>query len=378
MPTASLGVVEPRDKLCKPSLRVATFDDYEQIAAVEAANGLSTKPRDQWLHLWQNNPACRQLPDWPIGWVLETHSGRIVGALENVPCLYRLAGRTYVAAFGRGWAVDMAYRVYALQLIVRQMRQPHVDLFLTTTANSRTTALLNGWNWSQVPVGRWDRSVFWMASYAQAARSLLVKTPRFVSSLAAPLLSGAFRCEDAARRRRGPHRWELRWWAGFDQCFDQFWAELQQANSHRLLAVRTSENLRWHFKYALDQNRLSILTASLGSRLIAYALFERRPVPSLHLERALLIDFQSLTHDPGLVAAMISFALDHYRVERVPIIENMGCWLEARQPLTPRPHFRRVLGSWSYLYHATNHELAETLRNPDPWYPTQFDADASL
>jgi hypothetical protein len=145
-----------------------------------------------------------------------------------------------------------------------------------------------------------------------------------------------------------------------------------------MLAVRSAQTLQWHFKYALQQNRLAILSASDGARMIAYAVFERRPVPSLGMERALLIDFQTLAGDRDLVAAMISFAAERYGEERVPIMENVGCWLEATQPLTHRPRFRRVLGSWSYLYYAKNQELAGRLRAPESWYPTQFDADASL
>jgi hypothetical protein len=37
-----------------------------------------------------------------------------------------------------------------------------------------------------------------------------------------------------------------------------------------------------------------------------------------------------------------------------------------------------VLGSWSYLYYSKNQELAARLSDPEAWYPTQFDADASL
>ena len=121
-----------------PRLRQATFEDYNQIAALQAANGLSVKPREAWLHLWRNNPAYWQRPGWPIGWVLEDESsGRIVGSLENIPCLYRFCGHTYVGAFGRGWAVDVRYRAYALLLLARQLQQPDVDIRLTNTASPR-------------------------------------------------------------------------------------------------------------------------------------------------------------------------------------------------------------------------------------------------
>jgi hypothetical protein len=86
----------------RPVLRPASFDDYDEIAALEEANGLSSKPREQWLHLWQNNPAYQQRPGWPIGWVLEDENGRIVGSLQNVPCLYRFDGRTWVGLAADG------------------------------------------------------------------------------------------------------------------------------------------------------------------------------------------------------------------------------------------------------------------------------------
>jgi hypothetical protein len=172
----------------RPLLRPASFDDYDQIAAVGVANGLSVKPREQWLHLWQKNPAYQQLPNWPIGWVLEDEDGRIVGSLENVPCLYRFGGRTYVGGFGRAWVVDLRYRPFSLLLMVRQRRQPGVDLRVTTTPSPRASTLLIKQGWSKVPVGEWDRSAFWVTSYAQTLKRFLkAKTPRLVSARRVPV-----------------------------------------------------------------------------------------------------------------------------------------------------------------------------------------------
>jgi hypothetical protein len=341
------GVLAAPETRPKPRLRVASFDDYEQIAVVTIANGLSAKSREQWLRLWLGNPAYEQLPNWPIGWVLEDTSGRIVGSLENVPCLYRLEGRTYVGAFGRGWAVDEPYRVCALRLLSTQMRQPGVDLLLTSTASPRTTALLTRRGWSQVPAGQWDRSAFWLPALSRWPRS-------------------------------APGRYDLHWCSRFDERFDQFSTELEARNPARLLGMRTHEALQWHFQCALEQGRTSILTAAQGGRLIAYAVFERRPIRSWGSARFLVIDFQTLAADRDLVTAMFSAALERCRRERVLILENIGCWLEAKQPIVHKPRFRRSLGNWGYLYYATNPELAIRLHNAESWYPTQYDADASL
>jgi len=365
----------------RPVLRLASFDDYEQIAAVEEGNGLSSKSREEWLHLWQNNPAYQQLPGWPIGWVLEDGEGSIVGSLLNLPCLYRFGGRTYVGGFGRGWAVDARYRAFSLLLIVRQLQQPNVDLRLTSTASPKTSALLGKQGWSRVPVGEWDRSAFWLTSYSQTVRRYLAaKTPRLVSALVSSLLYLPLLVKDmiSARPRRFKTGGELDWCTGFDGRFDQFWAELERQNSQVLLATRDQQTLQWHFKYALEQNRIWILTACDGPRLLAYAILERRDAQALDVTRMLLVDFQTVVSDQNLAAAMISFVLERCRREGIQVLENIGCWLEKEQPRVPRAPHRREMGNWTYLYQAANPGLANALKRADSWRPTQYDADASL
>lgn len=381
IPYVKLLAMELGQGTKRPALRPASFEDYDQIAALEEANGLSSKPREQWLHLWQNNPAYQQLPGWPIGWVLEDENGRIVGSLQNVPCLYRFDGRTYVGGFGRGWAVDVRYRAFSLLLIVRQLQQPNVDVRLTSTASPKTTAVLTKQGWSRVPAGEWDRSALWVASYAQTVRRYLAtKTPSIVSGLAGPLLHLPLLVKDiiSARPRRFKINCELEWCTGFDGRFDQFWAELESQNSRVLLATRDRQTLVWHFKYALEQNRIWILTACDGPRLLAYAILERRDAQALDLTRMLLVDFQALASDQDLASAMISCVLDRCRRDGIQVLENIGCWLEKVQPHVRRAPHRRDLGNWSYLYQATNQGLADALKRPESWYPTQYDTDASL
>ena len=381
VPYVNLLAMELGQGTKRPVLRQASFEDYDQIAAVEEANGLSSKPREEWLHLWQGNPAYQQIPGWPIGWVLEDADGRIVGSLENVPCLYRFNGRTYVGGFGRGWAVDVRYRAFSLLLIVRQLQQPDVDLRLTSTASPKTTTVLSRQGWSRVPAGEWDHSALWVTSYAQTVRRYLeTKAPGVISRLAGPLLYVPLLAKDmiSARPRRFNTGCELSWCSGFDGRFDQFWAELESQNSRVLLATRDRQTLEWHFKYGLEQDRIWILTASDGPRLLAYAIFERRDAQSLDLTRMLLVDFQALASDQDLASAMISRVLDRCRREGIQVLENIGCWLENQQPDVPRAPHRRDLGNWSYLYQATNRGLADALKNVESWRPTQYDADGSL
>ena len=145
-----------------------------------------------------------------------------------------------------------------------------------------------------------------------------------------------------------------------------------------LLSVRDRQTLQWHFKYALEQDRIWILTASEGARLVAYAILERRDVQDLDLTRMFLVDFQTVTNNRNLASGMISFALDRCRREGIHLMENLGCWLEKEQPLVRRAPYHRRLKNWCYFYRATNSELADALNDAESWCATQYDADGSL
>ena len=144
-----------------------------------------------------------------------------------------------------------------------------------------------------------------------------------------------------------------------------------------MLGMRNAESLRWHFKHALQQSRIWILTISLASRLIGYAILERRNIQTLDLARVLFLDCQTLSKDSELCLAMMQCILARCRRENIQVLENMGCWMEKLQPIPHPPHSRN-LETWCYLYRATNPALSHALGKAQSWYPTQYDGDASL
>jgi len=127
----------------------------------------------------------------------------------------------------------------------------------------------------------------------------------------------------------------------------------------------------------LQQDRTWILTACVKSRLVGFAVFELRDIPSLGLTRTLFVDLQTLSRDRSLCRAMTDFAFNRCRRDGIHVLENVGCWLEKLQPIQPAP-YHRSLESWCYLYKVINPALMRSLKNSSAWYPTQYDGDASL
>src|SRR5262249_54065915 len=89
----------------------------------------------------------------------------------------------------------------------------------------------------------------------------------------------------------------LCWTTEFHKRFDSFREEMEAANPHVLLSVRDTRTLNWHFKHSLEQDRLWILSALEGTRMIAYAIFQLREIQSLGLSRVMLVDYQTCEPD---------------------------------------------------------------------------------
>lgn len=356
-----------------PVVRPARFEDYEGIAAVQQANGLTPKSREEWEHLWAGNPALHSLADWPIGWVLEDGAAGIVGSIGNLPFLWHLGDKVLVCASGHGWSVRPAYRGYSLLLLRRYLGQPGVDLLITTSPSAAVAALFEKMGWSRVPAGRWDRAALWITGYRALARELAAaaharalnrgRTELRFERDAPPPVSAAGR--------------DLCWRETFDSSFDAFWTELRARHPRLLWSARNRATLEWHFRFGLAAGRVRILTALKGSRLAAYAIFRLR-LAANGVRVASVADLQMLEPNPALCRALMANAARYCRMQGIALIENAGCCLESEAYLDRSAPYHRSTGTWLYLYKAASASLEADLRDARRWQPTQFDGDAML
>jgi hypothetical protein len=366
-----------------PKLREARFEDYAQIASLASKFDLHTENYPAWIHLWSNNPACRaSQARLPIGWVLDV-DGLIAGYLGNIPLSYHLERKTYLAATTRAWVVDTPYRSYSPLLLATYFQQRNVDLFLSTTVNSRSEAAYSSFQSTRVPVGAWDRTLFWitdyrgfMASYLRRSASSLVKP------LSYPLAAGLY-LRDQIKQSHLPQEKggvPVLPVASFDHRFQSFWEQLRAQKSRILIADRSQEALDWHFKFALQQNLAWIYTVEGKSGLIGYAIFQRHDFPQVGLTRMRLVDFQCIDQQNSLnvLTAMLATAIDRCRKESIHMFELVGVSLSLERRLQSASPHGRPLGSWLSYYKVNNMSLASVLKSPEVWEPSLFDGDSSL
>lgn len=362
-------------------IREARFDDYPQITEVIQRNGLYTKMQDEWEHLWKDNPVCRRLGSWAMGWVAETAEGEIVGYLGNVPLTAEFKGSEILISCLNSIVVDPSHRGhgYGALLVRTGLEYKPSHLFLSSTANAVAGNLLKAFGVSRVPTGDWGQASFWITDYSGFVASVLSKRgwPTALKYAAGPMLAiqDRFRSNDSwvAKSRR-----DLEVCSRFDDRFDRFWDELKRAHPERLIATRSREVLQWHFKHVLEQGRAWIVIEGDDSRVRSYAVFRRRDVPEHGLKRIQLVDFQTLNGDMQVLIAMLAWGLDKSKDEGVHALEAFG-FHPAKQSIIDRlaPH-RRQLPSWWYFYKPLDESLAPALTDPAAWDPSHYDGDASL
>jgi hypothetical protein len=376
VPSVKRGKKRPRG----PKLRPANFEDYEQIDRLGSRYGLKAKSYEEWSNLWLGNPLYQQIQaGWDIGWVLEDEDHRIVGSVGNIPVSYQFEGRTILAASSHSWVAEPEYRSAALLLLDHLINQRGVDLFVTTTNSAASTPGVDAFQCTRVPVGVWDESAFWITGHRGFVESFLtLKNYPLAKPLSYPLSAAVFLKDLLARKAWGAGDVEVKACPAFDERFDDFWAELKTRSPHLLLAVRTREVLEWHYKSLLSSNRLWIATVSDGSRLVAYAVFDRSDKSAIGLKRVRMVDFQSLDGGTATLLPFLSWALKKCREEGVHVMEHFGRWLEKGGLLDGIAPYRRRLPTWIYVYRANDPRLAESLRDPRVWVPSLFDGDASL
>jgi hypothetical protein len=343
------------------SLRPARFDDYEKIRQLGLTHSLEFPAAEDWRRLCLSNPLLRRFRrNCPIGWVLETEAGKIVGNFGTVRTLYTFRGDDVIAAAGSAWCVTAPYRGFALMLMDEYFNQPGVDIYINNAVSIPAVGSFDALS-QRVPLGEWDSMSYWITGYVGD-----------YPAEAAPT-SNAFTIDATDR---------------FDFQFDAFWKELVRQNPEKLLAERSSEALSWHFGIPMRKGRLWILTASRHQQLRAYCILTRRdqafrlpPLPHGDTEGPSgmrLVDYQTIEPDVDLLPGLLQTALQRCAKEDVSILEHLGRGVPKMRALDDCVPYRKKLTNWKFFYRAADPGLDDELREAKFWDPSAYDGEASF
>lgn len=369
-----------RPRGARIKIRPAHFDDYDQIARLEATLSPEPLPFEDWRAIWTSNPLWPDLGSWwPIGWVLETPGGELVGCLGNVPLRYHFRGELLTAASGRGWVVLPQHRAFgsARKLLDAHFLQ-QADVVLDTSV-SKEGSDRAGFLSNRIPAGDWETIAYFVTGYRTFAARALQKLKVPLAQPLAPIAGAGLRLKDRTLGKRlpkPPSGFSIEETDRFDSRFDGFWNELLRQKPETMLAARDSATMTWHFAVPMRKKRLWIFTASRNGQLRGYAIFERKDSGE-EIRRMRLIDYQAIEPEADLLAGMLPAALRRCVTEGISVLSKSGLGLPAMRAFDETAPYRRKQ-PWPFWYRSENPALAEELREAKHWEPTEYDGDASI
>jgi hypothetical protein len=337
---------------------------------------------ENWRRRWSGKPlSFIGAAPLPLGWVMETDDGRIVGHFGNVPLVYEFRGQTLIAAVASDWDVEKEFRSASLTMMARYFAQPRVDLFLDTFGTTDACKLFGTFGGRKLPLPWYDKPLLWVLDYGKLGRSVFLRKGWPLGEALGRLAGMGLAAADGLRRR-GRH---LRARPGlrtaiataFDGRFDEFWEKLRR-QSDKLLLARGSRFLDWYYGDLISRDRSWVVTVERGGQMVGYGVCVRKDSPEIGLRRAWVTDVQGLdTCLDEVVAGVIAGAAAEARRRGIDVLEVVGFGSEKRAALGLLRPRMRTFPHALFMYKARDKALAAALENPACWDPCPADgADA--
>jgi len=160
---------------------------------------------------------------------------------------------------------------------------------------------------------------------------------------------------------------------------DEFWQRLLRDRPQCLFAERSAAVLRWRYGHAMAAARhAALLVARRAGGISGYAVITRENSPSIGLDRSRIVDLIAENDEGYVIDHLLATAHEHARHDGSHILELIGFPEPIRRRVAAGNPFVRRLPSWEFWYKAVDPDLARSLADPQSWYGSPFDGDASL
>jgi hypothetical protein len=171
-------------------LRPTVFADAEAIKQLLERNRMGQLDTAMWSLRLVVHPFAKEFSDVPVGWVLKTDTGDVVGAVGNVHMLYEMKVLRHKGSIATEWAVDPSDRCKALHLNTSFSNQKGIDMRLSVSTGETVCRVLTGPRVSRIPPPTCNSPFGGPANYLSFGTAALGRTgiPR-ASMLAYPTMA---------------------------------------------------------------------------------------------------------------------------------------------------------------------------------------------
>ncbi len=352
-------------------IRPASFEDAPAIRLLNQRNAMGDLDTVAWREGWEKYPFAAEFRDVPIGWVLESDDGTIVGNLDNIQLLYEVGGGRIKGAVAAGWVVDPAHRGKSLQLLNAFLRQKSIDLCLVDSAAPATAQILTAMKIARIPLPDYGTPCFWAVRPRGFAGAALARRSVPAAKLLAWPAGLAVHARDIYRRSgRGRVMSKVRRIREFDDRFDDLWHNIR-TSSTTLRAIRTRAVLEWRFRAELAGGRAAILVAEKEGERVGYAVLVRRGGYGMDLYD--VADLQCVGDDASSVKDLLLGSIEIARRDGVDAVKFLTGTTSKRSVAEALHPYTYLVPHWQLYYKPATLEIGSLLSGGDVWDISWFD-----
>ncbi len=327
------------------------FQDFENIIELNKRNNLNSLERPDWENLWKKNPYFLLNDHWTIGWKL-IDKNKIVGTCLNIPFVFELNNKKFLAAVCNNYVIDKRYRSYSLKLRHLFLNQKNIDLFITNSANKKSEKIMEAFKAKKIKQIEYQNRLIFFVNKTRVFLNYFIKIIFFKKKFQKVNLPNYIEGNSKSKNLYFVIK------DNFDEDFIEIEKELNS------LELRSSKKLEWlQYKYSkyIKKKDLIIIKIFKGNKFIGYFIIVKVVEKKYELKKLTIAEIIVLNDEEQVLNETIKFCKKMAKKFNFDLIDVIGYKKNIRLALKKNGFLSKKSANFNFLVKNLNSNLNKEL-----------------
>lgn len=327
------------------------FQDFENLIELNKRNNLNSLERHDWENLWKKNPYFSRNNNWTIGWKL-INKNKIVGTCLNIPFLFEINNKKFLAAICNNYVIDKKYRSYSLKLRHLFLNQNNIDMFITNSANKESEKIMKAFKAKKINQFDYQNRLIFIENKTKVFLNYLIKII---------FLKKKFHNVNLPRKIEGNFKSNNLFFTIKDD-FDENFIEIEQKLNS--LELRSSKKLEWlQYKYNryLKKKDLIIIKIFKNDKFIGFFIIVKVVEKKYGLKKLAITEIIVLNDEDQVLNEAIKFCKEIGKKYNFDLIDVIGYKKSIRLILKKQGFLVKKSANFNFLIKNLNSNLNKEL-----------------
>ena len=325
------------------------FEDFEKISELNKRNNLITLNKHDWINLWNKNPYFSQTNGWIIGWKL-LDKEKIVGTCLNIPFIFELNNKEFLAAVCNNYVIDKNYRSFALKLRHLFLNQKDIDLFITNSANTESERIMEAFKAKKISQHDYQKRLLFIVNKPKFLfnyiKGLIVKEKNFSRKNNFQYIKE----EEVKNKDITFHLKE-----NFDNDFIQLTKELN--NFSNLRSSKKLEWLKWKYNQYIERKKFFVIKIYKSQNFVGFIAMISNIEKKYSFKKLTIVEIVISDKENDLLNDSMKYCIDVSKKFNFDVIDVIGYKKSKRIILEKLGFIKKKSKNFNFLVKSTNSQL---------------------